>query len=191
MDTLKVCISRIISSLTKSLESSLHKCTYTTTKYSLLSEEVCLCLCSECCLKNSGSCSTDSKTISKCSVKSFSCVILLYSYQTRCSFSSLILASYCMSWCLRCDHCNINILRWYDCSEMDVESVSEHKHVTLFKVWLDVFFVKFSLFLIVDQNHDDVSLLCSFSCCIYFESLLFCFLPRTASLVQTDDNITS
>ena len=32
MDTLKVCISRIISSLNKSLESSLHKCTYTTTK---------------------------------------------------------------------------------------------------------------------------------------------------------------
>ena len=47
------------------------------------------------------------------------------------------------------------------------------------------------MILINDENHDDVSLLCSFSCCIYFESLLFCFLPRTASLVQTDDNITS
>ena len=75
--------------------------------------------------------------------------------------------------------------------EMNVETMSKHQHVTFFKVWLDVIFVKFSLFLIIDQDHDDVSLFCCFCCCIYFKALLFGFLPGLASLIQTHNDITS
>ena len=126
MNTFKVCISWIITSFNKCFETSLHKCANTTAKYSLLTKEVCLCLYTECSFKKTSSCSADSKTICQCKILSFSCVILLYSDKTRCSFSSLILTSYCMTRCFRSDHCNVNILWWFDASEMDIETMSKH-----------------------------------------------------------------
>ena len=50
------------------------------------------------------------------------------------------------------------ILRRLDASEMDVETMCKHQHVALFQIRLDGLFVQFSLFLIIDQNHDDISL---------------------------------
>ena len=60
MDALEVSISRIIACLTKSLEACLHQCAYTAAKNCLLTEEVCLCLGTEGCLKNTCSCAADS-----------------------------------------------------------------------------------------------------------------------------------
>ena len=177
MDAFEVCVSWIVSCFAKCFETCLHKGTYTTAKYSLFSEEVCFCLYSVCCFKKSCSCSTDCKTVSKCSVPGFSCVILFYCDQTWCSFSCLIFASYCMSWCFWSDHCYIYVCRRCDASEVDVESVCEHQHVTFLKVWFDVFLIHISLKFIVDKDHDDISFLCSFCCCIYFKSLSFCFCP--------------
>ena len=48
MYTLEVCISWIVTSFNKCIETSLHKSCNTTTKNSLLTEEVSLCLCLEC-----------------------------------------------------------------------------------------------------------------------------------------------
>ena len=96
--------------------------------------------------------------------------ILFYSYQTRSSFTSLIFASYSMSWSVRCDHSYIHIFWRCDASEVDVESVCEHQHVTFLKVWFDVFLIHISLFLIIDQNHDDISLLSCFCGCINFKT---------------------
>ena len=96
-----------------------------------------------------------------------------------------------MSWCLWCDHSNIYVLWWNDTSEMNVETMSEHQHVAFFKVRLDIFFVKFSLFFIIDQDHDDISLFCCFCCCIYFKALLLGFLPGLASLIQTNNDIAA
>ena len=80
----------------------------------------------ECSFKKTSSCSADSKTICQCKILSFSCVILLYSDKTRCSFSSLILTSYCVTRCFRSDHCNVNILWWFDASKMNIETMSKH-----------------------------------------------------------------
>ena len=38
---------------------------------------------------------------------------------------------------LRSYHCYINALRWYNLSEMDIETMSEHKHVARLKIRLD------------------------------------------------------
>ena len=69
--------------------------------------------------------------------------------------------------------------------------MSKHKHIAFLKVWLDIFLIHISLFLIIDQNHDDISLLCSLSCCIYFKSLLFSSLPGSAAFIKTDNDVTS
>ena len=191
MDTFEICISWVISGFAKCFETSLHKCNNTTTENCLLSEKVCFCLCTECSFKKTSSCSTNCKSISKCFVKCFSCIILLYSYQTRSSFSSLIFASYCMSRCFWCNHSNIDIFWWNDTSKMNVETMSKHQHVAFFKVRLDIFFVKFGLFFIIDQDHDDVSLFCSLCCCIYFKALFFGFFPGLASFIQTNNDIAS
>ena len=191
MDTFKICISWVISSFYQSLKTSLHQCTYTTAENGLFTEKVCLSLCSECCLQNTCSCSTDCQCISQCNLQSFACSILMNSYQTRNTLARLIFASYCVSRSFRCDHGNIYICRWYDTSEVNIETVSEHQHVALFQVRFDIFFVKSCLLLIVDQDHDDISFLCSFCCCINFKSLCLCFCPGLAAFIKTDNNMAS
>ena len=191
MDTLKICISRVVSGFAQSLKSSLHQGAYTAAENCLLTEQVCFGLSSEGCLQKTSSCSADSKAVSQCSVQSFSGVILLNSNQARSSFASLILASYCVARCFRSDHSYIYVLRRYDLSEVDSETMSEHQHVALFQVWLDIFFVHCSLFLIVDQDHNDISLFCSLSSGIYFESLCLCFCPGFAAFIKSNNNITA
>ena len=191
MDTLKVCISWIVSRFTQCPESCLHQCAYTTAKYCLLSEKVCLCLCSEICLQKSCSCSTDRKTICKCTIQCFSCVILLYCYQTRSSLTSLIFTSYCMSRCFWRDHRNIYICRRYDLSEMDRKTMCKHQHVSFFQVRLNIIFIHCSLFFIIDQNHDHICFFRCLCCCKYFKSLCFCFCPGFAAFVKSDDDVAS
>ena len=55
--------------------------------------------------------------------------------------------------------------------------MSEHQHISFFQIWLDVLFIKIRLLLIVDQDHDDIRLLCSFGCCKHFKALIFRFFP--------------
>ena len=191
MDTFKICISWVISSFNQSLETCLHQCTYATTENCLFTEKVCFCLCSECSLQHTCSCSADCQCVSQCDLQSFACSILMNSYQTRNTFTSLIFASYCVSWSLRCDHSNIYICRWYDTSEMNIETVSKHQHVSFFQIRFDIFFVKSCLLLIIDQDHDDISFLCSFCCRINLKSLCFCFCPGLASFIKTDNNMAS
>ena len=168
MDTLKVSVLRCISCFYQCLEAGFHQCAYTAAENCLLAEQVGLSLNFESSLQNTCSCSAQCCSVSQCSVFCFSCVILLYSYQTRNTFSYLILASYCMTRSLRSDHGNVNVSRRFDLSEMDSKAVCEHEHITFFQVRLNIFFVHSCLFLIVDQNHDDISLFCSFCCCINF-----------------------
>ena len=104
-------------------------------------EKVCLCLCTECSLEDTGSCSSDRKTICESFIKSFSCIILLYSYKARSSFSNLILASYSMSRSFRSDHCHIYVRRRNDLSEMNVKAVCKHQHITFFKIRLNIVFI--------------------------------------------------
>ena len=92
---------------------------------------------------------------------------------------------------LRSDHRNIYILRRNDAAEMNIEAVCEHQHIAFLKVRLNIILVKCCLLLIVDQNHDDICLLCSFCCCIYLKTLCLSLCPGFTSLVQTDDYIAT
>ena len=74
---------------------------------------------------------------------------------------------------------------------MNIETMCKHQHVAFFKVRFNVFLVHICLQFIVDQDHDDICLLCSFCCCINLEALFFRSLPRFASFIKSDDDITS
>ncbi len=82
-----------------------------------------------------------------------------------------------MSGRLRSDHGDIHIRGRRNAAEMNVEAVCEHKHVALFKVGLDALFVYLCLKLVIDEDHDDVSLLRSFRYGVDFHALLLGLCP--------------
>src|SRR5699024_1118733 len=88
-------------------------------------------------------------------------------------------------------HGNVHVLGRSDASEMNVESVSEHQHVALFQIRLDILLIHISLQLIVDQNHDDIRSLCGLCSCVNLKSLFLSLRPGFASLIQTNDNMAS
>ena len=191
MDTLKVCISRIITSLTKRFKSSLHKSTYATAKYCLLTKQIRLCLSAECCLQNTGSCTTNCQSVSKCFFLSLAGSILMYGNQTWNSFACLILTSYRMTRSLWSNHRNIDICRWNNLIKVNVETMSKHQHVTCFKIRLNRLLIKSGLLLIINENHNNICLLCCLCRRIYLKALFFCSLPRLRSLIQTDNHMTA
>ena len=191
MNTLKVCISRIISCLAQSLKTSLHQCTYATAQNCLLTEQIRLCLRAESCLENTGSGSTNCQCICQCLLLSFSGCILMYSNQTWYSFSCLILTSYGMTRSLWSNHRNIDICRWNNLIKVNVETMSKHQHVTCFKIRLNRLLIKSGLLLIINENHNNICLLCCLCRRIYLKALFFCSLPRLRSLIQTDNHMTA
>ena len=191
MDTLKVCVSRIITCLAESFKACLHQRAYTAAENCLLAKKVCFCFCTESCFQNTGSCSADSESIGKRHIKSFSCGILLNSYQTRNTLAGLILASYRMTRSFWSDHRNVYILRRHNTSIMDIESMSKHQHIAFLKIRLNIVFVKSSLLLIVDEDHNNICLFCCLCRCIYFKSLLLSLFPGSAAFIQTNDNMAS
>ena len=191
MDALEVCISGIVTSLNQCLETSLHQSTYTTAQNSLFTKQIRLGLSSESSLQNTCSCAADTQCISQCQILSLTGCILLYGDQTGNTLTCLVLTPYSMSGTFGSDHGNINVLGRYDTSEMNIETMGEHQHIALFQVGLDVILVQISLLLIIDQDHDDVSTLCSFCSGKYFKSLCLSLCPGLGALVQTDDNMTS
>ena len=90
---------------------------------------------------------------------------------------------------LRSDHDDVDEFRRFDAAEVDVEAVRESKDVALFQVRLDGFFIELGLFLIVDEDHDDVGLLGSFGSRVDFHALLFGFLPASGTFIETDDDV--
>ena len=95
----------------------------------------------------------------------------------------LLYTSYCMTGSLRSDHSNVNVCRRNDLTEVDSETVSEHKHIAGLKVWFDILLIHSSLLFIIDKDHNDICLLCSFSRCKYFKALLYSLIPRLASFI--------
>ena len=191
MDTFEVSISRIISSFHQCLKACLHQCAYTAAKYCLLAEQVCLCLCPEGRLQYACPCSADTCRISKRFIQCLSGRILLYRNQTGNALSNLIFTSHRMSRSLRSDHGHIHVLRRYDLSEMNIESVGKHEHVPFFQIRLNVLLVHGSLLLIIDQDHDDIRLLRRLCRGKYFKSLLHCLGPGSASFIKSDDDMAS
>ena len=111
MDTLEVSVSRVVTSLNQSLETSLHQSAYAAAQNCLLTEQVCLSLGSECGLQDTCSCSADSQAVCQCILQSLASRILLYRYQTGSSLAGLVLASYGVARSLGSDHGNVYVLR--------------------------------------------------------------------------------
>ena len=177
MNTLKVCISGIVACLDKNLETGLHKLADTAAENGLLTEEVCLGLCLKGGPENSGPCSADTKGVCKSYILCFSAVILLNSYKTGNTLSCLILAPYSMSGALGSYHDHVHICGRNDEFISDIESMGKHKHISGFQIGLDAFLIHFSLLLIIDKDHDDISPSCGLISGINLESLIFSLLP--------------
>ena len=96
-----------------------------------------------------------------------------------------------MARALRSDHDNVNVSRGNDLTEVDIEAVSKCECLASGEVRSDALLVEVSLSLIVDEDHDQVSSLCSLSSCEYFETSLFSLLPALGAFVKTDDNLNA
>ena len=191
VNTLKICISRIIACFGQSLITRLHQCAYTAAQHCLLAEQVGLGLGTESSLQNACPCTADRQCISQSHLQRFSGRILMNRYQTRYTFARLILTSYSMPGSFRSDHGNIYVLRRHDLIEMNVKAMGKHEHVAFFQIRLNILFVHGSLQFIVDQDHDDICLLCSLGGCIYLKALFLCTLPGSAALIKPDDHVAS
>ncbi len=72
---------------------------------------------------------------------------------------------------------------------MNVETVSKSDCLTLCEVRLDIVLEDTCLLLIRCEDHDDVSFLCSLSCCVNLKSELLYMVPSLAAFIKTDDYI--
>ena len=188
VNAFKVSVSRVITSFAQGFKTSLHQSTNTAAENSLFTEQVGFSFCPECSFQNTSSCTADCQTISQSQIHSLASCILFNSNQARSTLASLIFRTNGVTRCLRSDHGNINVSRRLDAAEVNVEAVSEHQHIARLEVRFDILLIHSSLLFIVDQDHDDVCLLCSFCGCKYFKALLFSLCPGLAAFIQTNDD---
>ena len=157
MATLEVCHLRLVACFHQGVESSLDQGGYTTTKHSLLTKEVGLCLFLECGFKDT--CTTCTKTlcISKCYILGIAAGILVDCNQGRNTLAFLELGADRVARTLGCDHDNVHV-RWRcNLAEVDVESMCECEVFTRGQIFLDAVMVDLCLSLIRQQHHDDLS----------------------------------
>ena len=191
MDALEIRVSGIVSCLYQGLEACLHQSADTAAENCLLAEQVGLRLHPEGSLQHAGAGAADAQGIGQSQILGFAGVILLYGNQTGNAFSCFILASHGMSGPFGSDHGHIHVGRRNDLAEMDGKTVSEHQHIALLQVGLNVLFVHCGLLLIVDQNHDNIRLLCCLCRGVDLQALSFCLGPGFAALVKAHNNITA
>ena len=191
MDALKICISRVIPCFHKGLESCLHQSSNAAAQDSLLTEQIGFRLGLEGRLKKTSSCSADCKAIGKRQVLCLSGIILLDSDQAWGSSSSLIFRPDRVPRSLRRDHGHIDVCRRNDTAIVNIEPVCKHQHVAFLQVRCDVLLVHGCLFLIIDQDHNDICTLCCLRSRVDLKSLLLCLLPGLGTLIEPDDDLAS
>ena len=65
----------------------------------------------------------------------------------------------------------------------------KHQHIAFLQVRRDVLLVHSCLFLIIDQDHDDIRTLCCLRSRENLKSLLLCLLPGLGTLIEPDDDL--
>ena len=158
-----VSIFRIITGLTENFKSDLHKFGDASAQHSLLSEKISLRLFAERCLEKSCTAAADPVTIGKSNIAAVAGVVLIYSIKTGNTAADLILRAYSMSRAFWCNHKNINVGRGDNSLKMDIESVGESKRFSFTQIRENVLFIHVCLFLIIYENHNDISCFCSIS----------------------------
>ena len=96
-----------------------------------------------------------------------------------------------MSRALRCCHENVNISRRNYLLISDIEAVSKGQSLAGGQVRSDVLGIHVGLLLIVDEDHDNVSLLGSLGHGVDLEAVLLCHGPGLAALAQADDHVAA
>ena len=191
MDTLKVCILRLVACLYQCVEAGLHKSGHAAAENCLLAEKICFCFFLKCCLKDTASCSADACCISLSDLHGVSAGILLNGNKTRNSLSCYILGTNGMSRALRSDHNNVNSCRRDDLFEVDIKAVGKAESLSVCDVILNVVSVKSCLLFIVYEDHDDIGGLNSICCVHNGKAILLCLCCGLGALIQADHNITS
>ena len=189
VDALKVCVARIVAGLGEDFEAGLHQLADAAAENGLLAEEVGLGLGAEGGLKDARTGGADAGTVGQSLLKRLAGRVLVDGDEAGGAAADLVLAADGVARSLRGDHGDIDILRRNDLAKMDVEAMREHEHVAGLKVRGDVFLVKARLKLVVDQDHDDIGLLCGFGGGVDREALLFGALPGLTALVKADDDV--
>ncbi len=161
MDALEISVPGIVARLDQGLEACLHEGADTAAKDSLLTEEVGLGLGAEGGLQDAGAGGADACGICQSHVQGVAGSVLLDGDQGGCALACLVLAADGVAGSLGGDHGHVDISGGIDQTEMDVEAVGEHQHIAGLEVGLDVLLVHGRLLLIIDQDHDDISHLCS------------------------------
>lgn len=178
MDTLKVCISWIVSAA-QCLESCLHQCAYTAKP---CRRKVCLCLFLKSVSRSPALAPPIARPYAKCTIQCFSCVILLYCYQTRHppdihfllyvgAFGAII--------------ANI-ICRRYDLSEMDRKTMCKHQHVSFFRFGFNII-----LYIAACFHHWSESWSSFHTSAVNTSNPVLLLLPRICCLQIKSDDVAS
>ena len=189
MNTLKICISCIISRFYQCFESCLHQCAYTAAKNCLLTEQIRFCFRTECSFQHPCPGTADSQRIGKSHIKGFACSILMNRHETGNPFSCLIFAPYSMARPFGCNHGHIYILRRNDLSKVNIKSMGKHKHISRFQVGFNGLLIHLCLQFVINQNHNDICLLSRFCRSIYLKSLRLRLCPGFRAFIKPDNYI--
>ena len=107
------------------------------------------------------------------------------------AYSAKIIGTNGVTGALGRDHDNVYVLGGLDAAEVNVEAVCESKGLAFGKIGFDALLVELSLLFVVDEDHDEIRVLCSVSGGHNLESSSLCLCPALASLVKTYDNVNA
>ena len=130
MQALEVGNLRLVASLHQRLEAIHHELGGTTAENSLLTEQIGLGLLGERGLDTAGAKAADALGIRKSQRPCAASGVLLHSHDHRHAATSSVLTTNEMAWALWSNHDDVDIGRWLDVAEADVEAVTENEGLT-------------------------------------------------------------
>ena len=189
MDTLEICIFRLIACFHQCIEACLHQSGYAAAENRLLTKEVCFRLFFKCGFQDSASGSADACCISLRNFHGISAGILINGHQTGNALAAHILGTNRMSRSFRCNHDDIDVGRRNDLLKVNIKAVSKAQCFALGKMILNVLLVESRLLLIVDKDHDNIGSLHGISRIHNGKSVFLRLNGGFGAFVKADHNI--
>ena len=109
-------------------------------------------------------------------------MILMNGHQAGNSSALLVGASDEMTRPFWCHHEYVNRFGGHNLPKMNIEPMTKRKCIPLFEVGCYIVFIHGVLFVIRDQDHDDIGGLCCLRNRHHFQSILLCPLPKSTFL---------
>src|SRR5215831_4791393 len=191
MEALKVSDFRLIAGIGERFEAGFDKFTDAPAKDGLFAEEVGFGFFGEGGFQNSGPGATNAARIRKSEFLCFACGVLLYGKKARSTAAFGKDFADAMARSFGSDHGNVNIRGRLDGAEANIKAVGEHQRFARFEVWRDGLDVKFFLFRIRRENHDDVSPCRGFGGRVDDKTVFFRLCSGGAAFWQADADIAA